>query len=54
MAVGAVKAGRLTVQLSNTGKVLFPGDNITKGDLVAQAAQSVKADVEQIKESAHR
>jgi bifunctional non-homologous end joining protein LigD len=35
MAAGTVKAGRVTVQLSNTGKVLFPGDNITKGDLVA-------------------
>ena len=25
----------MTVELSNTGKVLFPGDGITKGDLVA-------------------
>ena len=30
-----VRAGRVTVELSNTGKVLFPGDGITKGDLVA-------------------
>ncbi len=29
-----VKVGRLTVALSNTGKVLFPGDGITKGDLI--------------------
>jgi bifunctional non-homologous end joining protein LigD len=26
--------GRITVELSNTGKVLFPDDGITKGDLV--------------------
>jgi bifunctional non-homologous end joining protein LigD len=26
--------GQITVELSNTGKVLFPGDGITKGDLV--------------------
>jgi bifunctional non-homologous end joining protein LigD len=30
-----VQAGRVTVELSNTGKVLFPEDGITKGDLVA-------------------
>jgi bifunctional non-homologous end joining protein LigD len=30
-----LKVGRLTVELSNTGKVLFPGDDVTKGDLVA-------------------
>jgi bifunctional non-homologous end joining protein LigD len=30
-----LKAGRITVELSNTAKVLFPGDGITKGDLVA-------------------
>ena len=30
-----VRAGGVTVELSNTGKVLFPGDGITKGDLVA-------------------
>ncbi len=30
-----VRAGRQTVELSNTAKVLFPGgDGITKGDLV--------------------
>ncbi len=29
-----LKAGRITVELSNTAKVLFPGDGITKGDLV--------------------
>lgn len=26
--------GRVTIELSNTAKVLFPGDGITKGDLV--------------------
>jgi len=30
-----VRAGRITVELSNTAKVLFPADGITKGDLVA-------------------
>jgi bifunctional non-homologous end joining protein LigD len=30
-----VRAGRVIVELSNTGKVLFPEDGITKGDLVA-------------------
>src|SRR5450755_2982728 len=29
-----LKVGRLTVALSNTGKVLFPGDGITKGELI--------------------
>jgi bifunctional non-homologous end joining protein LigD len=29
-----VRVGRISVKLSNTGKVLFPGDGITKGDLV--------------------
>jgi bifunctional non-homologous end joining protein LigD len=29
-----LKVGRLTVPLTNTGKVLFPGDGITKGDLI--------------------
>lgn len=29
-----MKVGRRTIQLSNTGKVLFPGDELTKGDLV--------------------
>ena len=30
-----VRAGRVTVPLSHPGKVLFPDDGITKGDLVA-------------------
>jgi bifunctional non-homologous end joining protein LigD len=30
-----LKVGRITVELSNTAKALFPGDGITKGDLVA-------------------
>jgi bifunctional non-homologous end joining protein LigD len=30
-----LKVGRTMVELSNTAKVLFPGDGITKGDLVA-------------------
>jgi bifunctional non-homologous end joining protein LigD len=29
-----VRAGRRTVEVSNAGKVLYPGDGITKGDLV--------------------
>jgi len=29
-----IKLGRFTVSLSNTGKVLFPDDGITKGDLI--------------------
>jgi bifunctional non-homologous end joining protein LigD len=38
-----VKVGRLTVALTNTGKVLFPDDGITKGDLIGyyQAAADV-------------
>ena len=35
MTAERLKVGRLTVELSNTGKVLFPGDDVTKGDLVA-------------------
>lgn len=35
MTAGTVQAGGITVELSHTGKVMFPGDNITKGDLVA-------------------
>jgi bifunctional non-homologous end joining protein LigD len=35
MAGAKLRAGRVTVELSNTGKVLFPGDGITKGDLVS-------------------
>ena len=30
-----LKAGRITVRLSNTAKAMFPDDGITKGDLVA-------------------
>jgi bifunctional non-homologous end joining protein LigD len=30
----SVKVGRRTVEVSNAGKVLYPGDGITKGDLV--------------------
>jgi bifunctional non-homologous end joining protein LigD len=30
----AVRVGRRTVQVSNAGKVLYPGDGITKGELV--------------------
>jgi len=29
-----IKVGKYTVELSNTDKVLFPGDGITKGDLI--------------------
>lgn len=35
MTSDTVRVGRITVELSHTGKVLFPDDNITKGDLVA-------------------
>ena len=35
MTADTVQAGGIEVKLSHTGKVLFPGDNITKGDLVA-------------------
>ncbi len=35
MTGAKLKAGRITVELSNTTKVLFPGDGVTKGDLVA-------------------
>ena len=35
MTADTVRAGGITIELSHTGKVLFPGDNITKGDLVA-------------------
>jgi bifunctional non-homologous end joining protein LigD len=34
-----VRAGRITVELSSTGKVLFPEDQITKGDLVEYYGQ---------------
>ena len=35
MTADTVQAGGIEVKLSHTGKVLFPGDQITKGDLVA-------------------
>ena len=35
MTADTVQAGGIDIKLSHTGKVLFPGDNITKGDLVA-------------------
>ena len=35
MTADTVQAGGIEIKLSHTGKVLFPGDNITKGDLVA-------------------
>jgi bifunctional non-homologous end joining protein LigD len=31
---GSVRVGRRTVEVSNAGKVLYPGEGITKGDLV--------------------
>ena len=34
MAAKSVTVGGISVELSNTGKVLFPDDGITKGDLV--------------------
>jgi bifunctional non-homologous end joining protein LigD len=34
VAAERLQEGRITVELSNTGKVLFPGDGFTKGDLV--------------------
>jgi len=34
MTGGKLTVGRITVALSNTQKVLFPGEGITKGDLV--------------------
>jgi bifunctional non-homologous end joining protein LigD len=30
----SITAGNIRVELSNTGKVFFPGDEITKGDLI--------------------
>ena len=39
-----VKVGRLTVALSNTGKVLFPGDGITKGDLIGYYQAAAERD----------
>jgi bifunctional non-homologous end joining protein LigD len=34
MTTDQLTVGRITVELSNTGKTLFPDDGITKGDLV--------------------
>ncbi len=34
MTKDTVRAGDITIELSHTGKVLFPDDSITKGDLV--------------------
>lgn len=34
-----VTAGGITVEVSRTGKVLFPGDGITKGDLIEYYAE---------------
>ncbi len=36
---GPVTAGGITVELSRTGKVLFPADGITKGDLIEYYAE---------------
>jgi bifunctional non-homologous end joining protein LigD len=35
MTTDTVRVGRIAVALSNPGKVLFPDDGVTKGDLVA-------------------
>jgi bifunctional non-homologous end joining protein LigD len=35
MTADTVRVGRVTIELSHAGKVMFPGDDITKGDLVA-------------------
>ena len=43
MTTDTVKIGRVTVELSHTGKVLFPEDDITKGDLVAYYQQAADA-----------
>ena len=40
MTAGTVKVGRVTVELSHTQKVLFPDDDVTKGDLVAYYQQA--------------
>jgi bifunctional non-homologous end joining protein LigD len=40
MTADTVQAGGITVELSHTGKVLFPEDNITKGDLVTYYQQA--------------
>jgi bifunctional non-homologous end joining protein LigD len=43
MTSDTVQVGRITVELSHTGKVLFPDDNITKGDLVAYYQDAAEA-----------
>ena len=43
MTAGTVKVGRVTVELSHTQKVLFPDDDVTKGDLVAYYQQAAGA-----------
>jgi bifunctional non-homologous end joining protein LigD len=42
VAANAVQAGGIRVELSHPQKVLFPGDNITKGDLVAYYQQAAR------------
>ena len=43
MTGDTVRAGGITVELSHTGKVLFPDDGITKGDLVAYYERAAEA-----------
>jgi len=43
MTADTVQAGGIDIKLSHTGKVLFPGDNITKGDLVAYYQRAAEA-----------
>jgi len=43
MTADTVQAGGIDIKLSHTGKVLFPDDNITKGDLVAYYQQAAEA-----------
>jgi bifunctional non-homologous end joining protein LigD len=40
MTADTVTAGGITVELSHPGKVLFPDDNVTKGDLVTYYQQA--------------
>ena len=42
---GRVRASGVTVKLSNTGKVLFPGDGITKGELIEYYGHRHRYDV---------